>query len=148
MADNIQIRRARTSDGHAICRINGNSLGYTYDEAKTCRNLAKLLASRDVVFVAELDGGVSGYIHASPYVCTYHDGLVNIMVLAVDACCRRRGLGRRLIDAAENWARESGCGGVRLDSGFNRHEAHIFYACCGYAHRKDHKNFIKLFAAP
>ena len=68
-----------------------------------------------------------------------------IVALAVDEAFRGAGAGRMLLEAAEHWARQCGCCGVRLVSGFDREQAHRFYLHCGYRNRKTQFNFVKLF---
>ncbi len=56
-----------------------------------------------------------------------------ISVIVVDEAARRGGVGRALMAFAENLAREQGCIGTWLVSGFKRvDEAHRFYAELGY----------------
>ena len=60
---------------------------------------------------------------------------VRIVAFIVNATHRRRGIGRRLIRAAEDWAHERGATAVLLNSG-NRPEreaAHHFYQAMGYS---------------
>jgi GNAT superfamily N-acetyltransferase len=92
-----------------------------------------------------MNGEVVGYIHGCDYDCVYSDSLKDILGIAVDPAYQGRGIGRLLLSALEDWARQDGCAGVRLVSGFERHGAHQFYMRCGYTHRKDQKNFVKLF---
>jgi GNAT superfamily N-acetyltransferase len=40
---------------------------------------------------------------------------------------RSRGVGKRLLDAATDWARERGCTHLELSSGLGRKDAHRFY---------------------
>lgn len=47
--------------------------------------------------------------------------------LAVDPARRSGGLGKALLDAAKDWARERGATHLELDSGDARHDAHRFY---------------------
>jgi GNAT superfamily N-acetyltransferase len=93
--------------------------------------------------VAEAGGKAVGYIHAADYDCTYQPPMKNILTLVVDSALRGRGIGRRLLAAAEEWAKDDGALGVRLVSGFDRVNAHAFYLACGYFMRKEEKNFIK-----
>lgn len=64
-----------------------------------------------------------------------HDtNYVRIVAFVVNATYRRRGIGRRLIRAAEDWAKARGATAVLLNSG-NRPEreaAHHFYQAMGY----------------
>lgn len=52
--------------------------------------------------------------------------MVNILGLAVKKELRRCGVGRGLLNAAEEWAKERGIALVRLNSGKTRKEAHEF----------------------
>ena len=47
--------------------------------------------------------------------------------LAVDPGERSLGIGKRLLDAAKDWARERGATHLELDSGKSRTDAHRFY---------------------
>ena len=55
------------------------------------------------------------------------------------------GIGRRLLEAVEEWARAEGCAGVRLVSGASREGAHAFYRSCGYDGGKKQLNFKKMW---
>jgi predicted N-acetyltransferase YhbS len=142
----VSIREAAISDAHAICLLNREALGYDFPEEKTSAQLRRILHSKAAcVFVAEKDCRVVGYIHAADYECCYSENMVNVMALAVDGSARRTGIGKMLLTAAEDWAREKGAAGIRLSSGIDRTGAHKFYESCGYSFRKDSKNFFKLF---
>lgn len=142
----IVVREATPDDCRRVCELNRKSLRYDYPEDKTLERLKTILKRpSDKVFVAEYSGKVAGYVHAADYECAYCDSLKNITAIAVDKKCRRLGIGGKLLKAAENWAKSCGCAGVRLVSGFERKEAHMFYLRCGYTLRKEAKNFIKLF---
>ncbi|MDO8615141.1 MAG: GNAT family N-acetyltransferase [Dehalococcoidia bacterium] len=47
--------------------------------------------------------------------------------LVVAPACRSRGVGRLLLDAATDWARQRGCTHLQLSSGMGRVDAHRFY---------------------
>ena len=142
----MEIRECLVTDYEDIYQLNKNAFGYEYDLEKTKSRLRNILKrSTDKIFVACVDKKVVGYIHGSDYECSYSDSLKNIMAIAVYEDYRGRGAGKALLNAIENWAKESNCCGVRLVSGFNRIEAHKFYLHCGYSLRKEQKNFIKKF---
>lgn len=141
----IVIRSASELDAPAVCALNEYALGYQFELAATRQRLELILQRpTDRIFIAEADGRVAGYAHAADYECTYAKSLKNILAIAVDESFRGYGVGRALLTAVEDWARESGASGVRLVSGFNREGAHKFYLACGYRVRKDQKNFIKM----
>lgn len=138
------IREARLTDYDAIAQLSKNDLGYDYPPEKTKRQLEKLLdKSGHKICVAQTDGQVTGYIHAQDYELLYAPPYKNILGIAVARAYRGRGIGRMLLQAVENWARETGSAGVRLCSGESRTGAHAFYAACGYACTKNQKNFKK-----
>jgi GNAT superfamily N-acetyltransferase len=142
----MTIRECEVSDYERIYHLNKTALGYDYDPEKTKGRLAAILARKtDKIFVACVDGVVAGYVHAIDYECVYTDSLKNIMAIAVDEEYRCRGVGRALVTAVEDWARECGAQGVRLVSSMFREGAHAFYLRCGYHVRKTYKNFVKYF---
>lgn len=146
MENDVMIRPAAPEDAETLYAINRDAMGYDYPLEQTRQRLNAVLSSAcDKLFVAELNGLVSGYVHAANYDCIYAPSLKNILALAVLPQAQGRHVGRRLLGAAEQWAKECGCSGVRLVSGFNRMGAHGFYLACGYTDRKNQKNFIKLF---
>lgn len=49
------------------------------------------------------------------------------------------------MEAAENWAKEIGATGVRLNSGADRTNAHAFYRNIGYEVKKQQIRFLKEF---
>ena len=140
------IRPARIEDAAGIARLNRDALGYDYGSERTKTRLEKVLSMpSNRLLVAELDNRCIGYIHVIDYDCVYVDSLKDILALAVEPDTQGKGVGRALLNAAEDWAKQCGCAGVRLESGFDRTGAHRFYEACGYSLRKEHKNFVKLF---
>lgn len=140
----VTIRTAKVGDAPAICRLNQNEMGYSYPFEDTERNLRLLLADpQHRIFVAETETGTVGYVHAEHYALLYSDPMVNIMGIAVDAAYRHRGIGRLLLSAVEDWAKEENVCGVRLVSGAQRTDAHAFYRKCGYDGGKPQLNFKK-----
>ena len=145
----VIVRAAVPADYNAIHGLNKTSLGYDYDIIKTKQRMEGLLGNpAHRIFVAELDGKVYGYIHGTGYESTYADPMVNVLALAVDGSAQGKGIGKALLLKIEEWSREKGFFGVRLNSGMERKGAHQFYFACGYTNKKDHKYFVKLFSAP
>ena len=85
--------------------------------------------------VAEYDGKVVGMIGLSKSYYYELDGFyVRILALIVDSDYRNQGIGKKLIDDAEKWARTIGASGISLNTG-NRPErlaTHRFYKNRGY----------------
>lgn len=120
-------------------------LGYTATAAEIEKRLATLGASPDyAVFVAELPGGeIAGWVGVFIYRCVEADTRAEINGLVVDERMRSLGIGRRLMEQAEEWAREKGCAAAGLRSQLMRKPAHAFYERLGYKHIKTQKTFRK-----
>ena len=58
------------------------------------------------------------------------------MGLVVDSGARRRGLGRALVDVAENWTRARGLCLLTVRSNVTRDGSHPFYESLGYTRSK------------
>lgn len=137
----MMIRSAMIQDAKAIQELNARVLGYSYPLQDTIQRLDKLLSSdHDRIFVAVEEGNVIGYVHATHYESLYFSPMKDIMGLAVDQVHQRMGVGRRLLEEVETWAKTDDCSGVRLVSGATRVEAHAFYHRCGYQGEKQQIN--------
>lgn len=137
------IREARVTDATAICSISSNDLGYACEEQFVLQRLAALDSNREVVFVAEIDGAVAGYVHAEVYSLLYWEPMVNILGLAVALDYRRKGVGKALMNRTEEWAKEKEIKEIRLNSGGSRKEAHEFYRAVGFDDEKVQVRFVK-----
>jgi GNAT superfamily N-acetyltransferase len=120
-------------------------LGYESSRDDIARRLSDMRGSPDhAVFVAELAGGqVAGWIGVFIYRCVETDPRADINGLVVDERTRSTGIGRRLIERAEEWAREKGCSVISVRSNVIRERAHAFYTRLGYEHFKTQKSFRK-----
>ena len=90
-----------------------------------------------------MDGQEVGYVHAQDYVVLYFDHMNNILGIAVAPAFRHQGIGRALLNAVEEWGKQSGACAVRLVSGMERTGAHLFYQHCGYLRSKEQLNMKK-----
>ena len=146
MNKNFIVRQAVISDAKDIYYINKTSLGYDYDlEKQKAKIQAVLNDSTQVIFVAETNNKVVGYIHLVNYDVIYADNFKNCLGLAVDNDYKRNGIGSALLNQAEIWAKENGAAGIRLCSGIEREKAHQFYQSQGYEVTKLQKNIKKIF---
>ena len=143
---NFIVRQAVISDAEDIYYINKTSLGYDYDfEKQKLKIKAVLNDETQVIFVAEADNRVVGYIHLVNYDVIYADNFKNCLGLAVDNDYKRNGIGSALLKQAEIWAKGNGAVGIRLCSGIEREKAHEFYQSQGYEVTKLQKNIKKIF---
>ena len=62
------IRKAVFADLDGLIKLNENELGYQLSEVIVQKQLNKVIASEShLLLVAELDGNIVGYAHASEY---------------------------------------------------------------------------------
>jgi GNAT superfamily N-acetyltransferase len=140
----IQVRAAEPGDFSQIAELAGQ-LGYSSTTEEIARRLAAMEKSFEHgVFVADSgDGRITGWVGVFVQHTVESDACVEVSGLVVDEHCRSRGVGLRLLERAEQWAREKGCGAVRLRSNVIRGRAHAFYVRHGYEHVKTQKAFRK-----
>jgi len=137
------IRRARVEDAAAIAALSGE-LGYPAAAEQMAARLCDVIGREDLaVFVAEEHGTVSGWIHMIECRRLEEDRFAEIGGLVVSETQRGSGIGARLIAAAEQWARERGCGKVFVRSNVIRERAHKFYEREGYVCFKKQAVFSK-----
>ena len=138
----VSVRLARISDADPLVRLTAQ-LGYDITLEEASQRLSKALSRTDQRFFIADDGRPVGWLHAGRVeyfesgVCVVINGLV------VDSECRGAGVGRLLLQHAEQWAREEGVGIVRVWSSDQRHRAHRFYEREGYEVVKTQLAFVK-----
>lgn len=138
------IRDAVVADAEVLAKLNREEMGYDFPVERTREILQALLASpRNKILVAESQGQVLGYVHLEDYDLLYAPHMKNVLGIAVAGKVRRQGVGKALLQAGEEWARETGAVAVRLVSGETRKGAHTFYQSLGYTGNKLQRNFKK-----
>jgi GNAT superfamily N-acetyltransferase len=141
----IAIRAAEPRDYSRMAELAGE-LGYKSDDTEIARRMAEMQRSRDHgVFVAETSGGeIAGWIGVFIFRCVEADARAEISGLVVDERMRSAGIGRLLLECAEEWARQKGCAAASVRSNVIRERAHIFYERHGYKQVKTQKSFRKI----
>lgn len=141
------IRESVENDYKAIWDISKNALGYDCDIEAVYKNLNSILSSdREMIFVAENEDVVVGYIHAEIYSSLLFDKhLINILAFAVAQGRQHCGTGAMLLNKVEEWAKEISAVGIRLNSGSARADAHKFYRTKGFNQEKQQIRFVKIF---
>ena len=133
----------RLEDGPRLAGLS-TQLGYPMSAGEAEARLAAIAGHPDhALLVAEVDGRVAGWVQVSLpriFESPVHGEIVGLIV---DEELRSRGIGRSLLAAAETWAREKGCGALRVRSNVIRHEAHTFYRRGGYREIKTQRVFEK-----
>lgn len=138
------IRRAAPDDAAAVAAL-AIELGYACDADTMRVRIAELqrdLAVRELLVIA-VDGEVRGWIELAITEAIVSDSWTEIRGLVVTESARNSGLGKRLLAAAEAWARERGSARVRLRSNVKREAAHQFYLRNGFEITKSQHTFEK-----
>ena len=89
-------------------------------------------SDRRAVFVAEEGDEVVGFVTASTRRHFAGDLDAYVGELVVDQRVERRGVGRMLMNAAEEWGRREGLAHISLDTGAANTRARAFYRALGY----------------
>jgi len=133
----IEIREIEEKDYPALLLLWNNELGNKY---VTSENIAPHYErvkndGRYKTYVALLEDEVVGFISsAQTYAVGFDGSYMQIIALAVKEEKHNKGIGTKLIQSMENYAREKGCYSIGVCSGFRRTDAHTFY---------EHNGFIK-----
>ena len=129
----IRVRPADEGDVLVVQELLGQ-LGYvlTVEEVRT--RLALLAASRtDPVLVATEGSRAVGLIAMHCATMLHHtEPVARITALVVRDGVRGKGVGRILVSAAADVARQAGCGILELTTATHRTEAQAFYRALGF----------------
>lgn len=102
------------------------------------------LGATDVALVAEEDAKVIAVASLHVFELFHQPGLIGrITSFVVDASARRKGVGSKLLAAADEFFRGVGCIRAEVTSGEHRSDAHTFYISQGYA--ADERRFLKRY---
>ncbi len=130
----LRIRDAKLSDAAELAALMCE-LGYETTSAEIESRLVSILRdARYKTLVALKDEkicGMIGTLSASSYL--HNDLNGRIIALVVSRELRRRGIGARLIAAAEKIFAQQGITRVTLTTRFEREKAHQFYEKLGYS---------------
>lgn len=141
----ISIRPVAEADHPAIAALI-EALGYPAAIGQVRARLERIARHPDhTTLVAVAEGDVVGMVGAYVTPSYEHDaptGRITAMVVSDKA--QRRGIGARLVAAAEDWVRAQGAGLMMLTSHNRRTGAHAFYRRLGYA--ETGKRFVKAFS--
>jgi GNAT superfamily N-acetyltransferase len=139
----------RTMTDHDFERVAvlAGELGYPVVHEVLAERVAALTGGdTEVIYVAELDGDVVGWIHLREFYDILEEPTMEIRGLVVDARCRGEGIGQRLVEAGETRARERGIRRMRVTSNVVRERAHRFYERLDYARVKTSYYMVKRLA--
>jgi GNAT superfamily N-acetyltransferase len=127
----IQIREAVAADAAAISALF-EELGYAVESSDVPARLDAVRHEGGAAWVADGGGEILGVIVVAAHAVLHAAGPVALITaLVVSSAARGRGVGRRLVEAAKDWARACGCIRLIVTSGEQRADAHAFYPACG-----------------
>lgn len=141
------VRQALPADAEPLAAL-ATELGYPTAGTDVLGRLSALTETPGhVVFVAEGgDGEILGWIHLMPQNLLYMPSRTELGGLFVRAEHRREGLGRALLNAAEEWASGQGYAEMVVRSNVARTESHAFYPGVGFRVEKTQKVYVKELA--
>ena len=146
MADSltVAVRQMRPEDASAVATLT-TQLGYPSTEDEIRRRYDLIKDRWDArLFVAQHAGNVIvGWVHVQATYLLECDARAEIWGLVVAETARGTGVGRRLVEAAEEWALMRGLGVMVLKSNYLRTEAQGFYEHLGYKVTKTQNTFRK-----
>ena len=124
----IRLGLARADEAESIARMSRqyieNGLPWSWDEQR----IERCLRHPDCVVLAARDRRrLAGFA-----IMEFHDVHAHLALLAVQPGCRRRGIGRELVEWLEASARTAGIFTVQLEMRDHNDEARRFYERLGY----------------
>ena len=140
--EEISIKKAEVRHAPQMAELLGQ-LGYPADPGEVRKKISALSNSRsDYIWLAHSQEKMVGLLafHLTPLLHA-PGSLGRITALVVDEDFRGKGIGRRLVETAEEWGWDRECTRIELTSGDQRSRAHHFYLALGYA--LESKRFIK-----
>ena len=146
MADSltVDVRQMRAEDTASVAALTAQ-LGYPATEDAIRRRYDLIKDRWDArLFVAHHAGNrIVGWIHVQATYLLECDARAEIWGLVVSDKARGSGVGRRLVEAAEEWALTRGLDVIVLRSNLLRTEAQRFYEHLGYTVTKTQNAFRK-----
>ncbi len=139
----MTIRPIEENDNAQVAELMAE-LGYPVSADLTARKIQEItLDAAGCAYVAEEENRVIGVIsfHAIPLL--HAEGkLGRITALVVNPTYQRTGIGAKLVQAVEEYARNIGCVKMEVTSSEHRQGAHAFYKKEGYM-LSTHGRFIR-----
>ena len=142
----LRIRRALPEDAKAAAGLA--DLLWSPSEEREAEFRGLIDSADSAVFLAEADGQAVGFAQCGlrrDYVeGKDSDGPVGYLEgIYVDASCRGKGIARKLMAAAQQWAKDMGCHEFASDCELNNQESLAFHLACGFEEANRIICFIK-----
>src|SRR6266513_5601334 len=141
--DKVRIRPPRVTDAGQLAALT-RELGYTTKPQEIVTRIEKASnLPEHFVAVAEIESGVIGWVQAEHRFSMETGEKAELVGLVVRAGARRGGVGRLLVQAAEEWAADRGLSSIVVRSNVVRPESHSFYKRIGYTQSKTQHVYAK-----
>ena len=131
----IFIREIEEKDYPVLLSLWNNELGNRHVTAENIAPHYDRVKNDDryKTYVALLEDEVVGFISSSQTYAVGFDGsYMQIIAMAVKTEKQNKGIGTKLIQSMESYARERSCYSIGVCSGFKRTDAHAFYERNGF----------------
>lgn len=134
----VSIRLARPDDAAAVADLI-HQMGYMVSEVETVKRIELYLQPSYILWVAEREEVVVGYIALHIYNVLHLPAPEGrIISFCVDEKVRGTGVGTVLLHAAEDCFKENGCYKIVLNSNLKRPDTHQYYLNRGYQFTSKH----------
>ena len=139
----VLIRRAMAADSNRITELC-IQLGYKNNNNEIKERLLKIITDKNsVIFIAEQNSIVTGFIQVSIRSTIESGEMAEITGLVVDESFRGKGIGKSLVQKAEGWAKLKKQNILRVRTNVIRTETHVFYKNIGFEEKKKQTVFQK-----
>lgn len=119
-------------------------LGYITDFESLSRRYVEVVQNPEHALLVAIDNDIPiAFLHARVSISFARDSGVEVAALVVHESRRGEGIGSKLMEHAEAWAREQGYPAIFLRSNEIREDAHKFYEGLGYDTTKKSLGFLK-----
>ena len=137
----VQVRDATPEDAEALLAIWADFSKRNHAmpeplEVQTAAAVARIVADPDerlVVAVADEEVAGAAHLRRAPISPIFNDTAIHVSHLHVLDACRRRGVGRALMEAAVTWAEEKETGHLVAAASASSRDANRFMARLGLA---------------
>jgi GNAT superfamily N-acetyltransferase len=132
----VEIRDAGERDAEVLAPLIEQLMHKPQTPEQICIRLRRLAGTGvDKVLVIVVGGRVVGVAGVTYSWLLHADApTARLMSIVVDEGCRGRGIGRQLVEASVEQARNWGCDRIELTSRLERAAAHSFYEAVGFEH--------------
>ena len=114
-----------------------------YSDVEQVSQRIEELPKDDRLLLAVLGETLLGFAHLRIAHSLAYNPSAEVVSIIVREQNRRQGIGRRLVAAAETWARQSGRAYLLLHTDVTRTPAHAFYTALGYQKSSTSVEFVR-----